>query len=244
MLRGQMHIISSVLPLVITLIVAFAFVIPVTMTIINGVANQTISSCSGMRTLDNPDSRINDLAGVLSSGERASLASFISDTYSKKCIDVGVIITNDTHGIDLFSYTTAAFDSAGLGGKNDSGLLMAISVKDKQYFIETGYGLEQCMPDGKVGTAARARMFYPVLDDYAGRTGGGGQGGTMKASGYGTAIVETLRTLTDGCTGNSADQTPASSMAQAMQMALSFFPIIVVAIIITMTMTIMAPSRY
>lgn len=193
------------------MIVIGASIVATTATSLSGLSNQT--SCSGI-PLNNPDDHIVDLAGVLSSSERTNLAKFIGDTYSSKCIDIGVIIANDTNGTDLLDYTTNAFDKAGLGGKNDSGLLMAISVSDKQYFVETGYGLESCMPDGKIGTTARAKMFYPILQDYSGgRTGGGGQGGAMKASGYGQPIVETLGTLVEGCEGTASTSEVSSTVA-------------------------------
>jgi len=229
--RGMMEYVSAFIGLLVVIVIAVSVVIPTVMNAIGpSLMYVNATTCTGMRTLNDPDSHINDLAGVLSSSERTNVAAFIKEAYTDKCIDVGVIITNNTRGLDLFSYTTAAFDTAGLGGKNDSGLLMAIDTSNKKYFVETGYGLEGCMPDGKVGTSARANMLYPILDDFAGQTGGGGQGGTMKASGYGVPIVETLRTLTDGCDGTPASQ--GDSMAQSTRTLLSIIPLIIAVVVL------------
>lgn len=219
--------VTSFIGLLVVIIVTTSIVMPVMISATGQLGN--VTTCEGMRTLDT-DSRILDRVGVLSSSERANLAAFIKDTYSSKCIDVGIMIVNDTKGLDLFSYSTAAFDTVGLGGHNDTGLLMTIDTKSRQYFVETGYGLESCMPDGKIGTTAREKMLYPILDDFAGKTGGGGQGGTMKASGYGTPIVETLRTLTDDCNGNPANL-EGNLMLQPLTMMAGLMPILIAGVI-------------
>ena len=240
--------VSAFIGMLVVIIVATSIVIPVTLAAVGQIENTTTMSCTGMRTLSNPDSRINDLVGVLSPNERKDLAAFIGSAYANSCVDVGVIITNDTHGLDVFSYTTAAFDTAGLGGRNDTGMLMTISTKDKQYFIETGYGLEGCMPDGKVGEDARAKMFYPVLDDFTGRTGGGGAGGTMKASGYGRPIIETLGGLVDQCKlKQTALPNPEGSLspdfAKAVKTVVNIMPMFVAVFILLMTVSMIGDPR-
>ena len=237
----MMEYVSAFIGLIVVMVVTTAVVIPITMNVINTTTNMSMATCTDMRALDT-DSRITDRAGVLSSSERTSLAAFIADTYTSKCIDVGILIVNDTKGVDLFSYSTAAFDMAGLGGKNDSGLLMTIDTSSRKYFVETGYGLESCMPDGKIGTAAREKMLYPILDDFAGRTGGGGQGGAMKASGYGVPITETLRTLTDGCNGNPANSNE-NTLAPAMKTVLSFLPIFIATAVLLMVVSMLGDPR-
>lgn len=244
-MSGMFSLMSQFIGLMVVMIVVVSVVVPtMLMATENIVGNSTTMKCTGMRTLSNPDSRINDLVGVLSPSERKDLAAFIGSAYANNCVDVGVIITNDTHGLDVFSYTTAAFDTAGLGGRNDTGMLMTISTKDKQYFIETGYGLEGCMPDGKIGEDARAKMFYPILDDFTGKTGGGGAGGTMKASGYGRPIIETLGGLVDQCKlSQKAQETPEGQLrpefAQTMKTVLSIFPLLICVMVLLVVLRMM-----
>lgn len=240
----MMEYVGAFVGLLVVIIVATAVVIPTVMQAFDasGMTTMNVTTCEGMRTLDT-DSRILDRVGVLSSSERASVAAFIRDTYSSKCIDVGILIVNDTKGLDLFSYSTAAFDTVGLGGHNDTGLLMTIDTKSRQYFVETGYGLESCMPDGKIGTTGREKMLYPILDDFKGQTGGGGQGGTMKASGYGTPIVETLRTLTDGCNGNPASQ-GSNTMAATAQMLVGIFPMMIAVVVLLLVTSMISSPRF
>ena len=46
----------------------------------------------------------------------------------------------------------------GIGSKNNDGVLLLLSVEERQIDIEVGYGLEGALPDGKTGR---------ILDNYA-----------------------------------------------------------------------------
>ena len=46
----------------------------------------------------------------------------------------------------------------GIGSKNNDGVLLLLSVEERQIVIEVGYGLEGALPDGKTGR---------ILDNYA-----------------------------------------------------------------------------
>lgn len=59
---------------------------------------------------------------------------------------------NDLKNLDIKLFANELFKKWEIGGKKyDNGLLMLVAPKDREIWIEVGYGLEGILPDGKVG---------------------------------------------------------------------------------------------
>ena len=68
-----------------------------------------------------------------------------------------------TGGRDIESFATELFQAWGIGKKGeDRGLLMLIALKERRFRLETGYGLEGILPDGKLGRI-RDAYFLPYF---------------------------------------------------------------------------------
>ncbi len=100
---------------------------------------------------------VNDYSGVLSRETTIELENLITELKQKTDVEVAVAIVKNLEGIDKDTYANELFKKWGIGSKNDEGLLILVSVEDRKIKVETGYGLEGILPDGKVGR---------ILDQY------------------------------------------------------------------------------
>lgn len=81
-----------------------------------------------------------------------------------------VITIPSLEGEELVSFTEALFEvnKPGQAGK-DNGLILLVSLADREIRIETGYGLEEAVPDGRAGALIRSEMVPRFQSgDYAG----------------------------------------------------------------------------
>lgn len=104
-----------------------------------------------------PQSPVLDLSNTLSQVEQQRLVNDINQIYkyeSKTEIQVVLIPSLDGEPIEDLSLATARKWRLGQKSLNN-GLLFLIAVKDKQYRIEVGYGLEGVIPDGYIGNLQR-----------------------------------------------------------------------------------------
>lgn len=106
-----------------------------------------------------PSGWLNDLAGVVSSGEHDKITSIISELEQKTGAEVFVLTVESIAPYDEKSYARMVFDSWKPGKKGkDNGALIMLAVKDRLWRIETGYGLEGILPDGRCGEVGRNYM--------------------------------------------------------------------------------------
>lgn len=108
---------------------------------------------------------VNDFAGVIDR-ESAAEITRLSEGLLAASGDAVVVATVKTYQPwgDLQSYATKMFENGGrgLGGKTDSGLLVLLSLDDRQVWIEVGYGLEGAVTDGFAGETSR-RVMTPYF---------------------------------------------------------------------------------
>ncbi|MBW3001985.1 TPM domain-containing protein [Candidatus Woesearchaeota archaeon] len=70
--------------------------------------------------------------------------------------EVAVLTIESLEGEPLEEYSLSIARSWGIGKEEkDNGLLLLISVQDRKYRFETGYGLEGVLPDAKTGRIGR-----------------------------------------------------------------------------------------
>jgi len=116
---------------------------------------------------------VNDLANprVLLANERNALTSLCYDIDDISTAEVAILIINTTLplGIDMFASETFQKNGIGKAGLDNS-LLIVVSVDERQWRIEVGYGLEGILNDAKVGRIGDNNLTPALLtgDYYAG----------------------------------------------------------------------------
>ncbi len=85
--------------------------------------------------------------------------------------EIAVLIVNSTGtlGIDMYTAQTFQQDGIGKAGQNN-GVLILVSMNEKLWRIEVGYGLEGILNDAKVGTIGRSTLSvaFQTGDYYGG----------------------------------------------------------------------------
>ncbi|MDD3049802.1 MAG: TPM domain-containing protein [Candidatus Cloacimonetes bacterium] len=108
---------------------------------------------------------VNDFANVLPDDTERALNQLITELKEKTGFEIAVVIVDDLQGIDEKQYANELYAKWGIGSKNDEGLLILISKKDRRLWIETGYGSEGIIPDGKAGEIYRYQMLPQLRND-------------------------------------------------------------------------------
>ncbi len=94
---------------------------------------------------------VNDYANVIDQKSRAEMQLLGEKLWTEQGIGLAVVTVATTAPMDPKEYTTALFNEWGVGGPEDSGLLMLLAVSEGAIEVEPGYGLEGALPDGLVG---------------------------------------------------------------------------------------------
>ena len=104
--------------------------------------------------IKNPTSNfyVNDYANVLSE----SVENYIVDNslalYNEDKTQIVVSIVNSLEGLTIEEYALEMFRNFGIGDKEENnGLLILLSISDRETRIEVGYGLEGIINDSKAG---------------------------------------------------------------------------------------------
>ncbi len=98
--------------------------------------------------LENRTRYVSDMAGAMSAEGVAMADSLLSQIWQTSTAEPVVVIVPDLDGEDIDDYATELFTSWGIGKKDrDNGVLVLISVGDREAVIRTGYGAEGVLPD-------------------------------------------------------------------------------------------------
>lgn len=98
----------------------------------------------------NPQGFVNDFAGVLSSSEKSSLESKLSDFDSKTGNEIAVATIQSLDGDTVENFAVKLFQDWSIGKKGkDNGVLLLVAVQDRNVRIEVGYGLEGVLTDAQ-----------------------------------------------------------------------------------------------
>jgi uncharacterized protein len=109
--------------------------------------------------IEQPASYVVDNAGIIEEGARTRLAGVLQELEQKTTVQMIVLTVPSTEGIPIEQFTIQQAQMWGLGQKGkDNGLLMVIAVNDRKYRFETGYGLEQILPDSLLGSIGRTYL--------------------------------------------------------------------------------------
>lgn len=117
-----------------------------------------------------PGSYVEDRAGVMGGEARSALAGLLQELEQKTGAQFVILTVPSTEGVPIEQFSLERAEQWGLGRKGkDNGLLLVIAVQDRKYRFETGYGLEQVLPDSLLGSIGRRYMVPRFrMGDYAG----------------------------------------------------------------------------
>ncbi len=100
--------------------------------------------------------RVNDNAGVMSESFRSYLEYKLKNWEDSTSNQLVILTISDLEGDVIEDYAEKVFNTWKLGGKNkDNGVLLVISINDRQLRIEVGYGLEGYLTDALCGSIIR-----------------------------------------------------------------------------------------
>lgn len=104
-----------------------------------------------------PVGYVNDFAKVIDTEWREKIDSLIKELETKTTAEIAVVtIDNLSHYSTIEEYAEALFSEWKIGKvKEDNGVLILVSIKERKIWIETGYGIEPIIPDGVAGEIIR-----------------------------------------------------------------------------------------
>jgi uncharacterized protein len=123
-----------------------------------------------------PTGHVNDLAGMLSDTTSQQLEGLLVELEQKTGAQVAILTVTTLGGREPNAFGVAAYQRYGLGHKGkDDGVLFLIAPTDRKMFINTGYGVEDILPD------AICQQIYVGVREYfrAGRMDAGVIAGTV-----------------------------------------------------------------
>lgn len=96
-----------------------------------------------------------DTTGTLSPLQ-AHIEQELHGLYDKNKTQVKVLAIDTTNGEDIASFSQRTATNWGLGQKGkDNGVLVVLAIKDRKVRIQTGYGMEEYLPDSFCGELCR-----------------------------------------------------------------------------------------
>jgi uncharacterized protein len=130
----------------------------------------TAALAEQVKDLPQPTDYVSDYAHVLSPDTVARLDRICAQLdHSQANAQIAVVTVHTLDGDDIANYATRLYDKMKIGSKaTDRGVLVLLAVDDHKRFIETGYGLEGILPDGKVGDIGRDMVPDLRANDFDG----------------------------------------------------------------------------
>lgn len=102
---------------------------------------------------------VNDFASVISDADKKEMLNRGKDLEDKTGAEIALITVKDTDGEEIDEYALNIGNEWGVGEeKNDSGIVIVLSVDERDIYVAIGEGLEGILPDSKTGR---------LLDTYA-----------------------------------------------------------------------------
>lgn len=95
---------------------------------------------------------VNDFANVISSSKKEEMQKLGENLYKATTAQVVVVTVENTAGENINDFCFSLAKEWGIGDKEkDNGLLILLSVEEREVRIEVGSGLEGALNDAKVG---------------------------------------------------------------------------------------------
>ncbi len=119
---------------------------------------------------DRPLNHVVDLAGIIDANMEDGLNRYLLELEQKTTAQMVVLTVKGLEGEDIFDASLyIANDKWKLGQKGkDNGVLLMISLNDRKYWTQVGYGLEGALPDSLTGSIGRQYLVpYFKKGDYS-----------------------------------------------------------------------------
>ncbi|MEN8262807.1 MAG: TPM domain-containing protein [Nitrospirota bacterium] len=117
-----------------------------------------------------PRNHVVDQAGIIDANMEAGLNRYLLELEQKTTAQMVILTINSLEGESIEDLTLRiAHDKWKLGQKGkDNGALLLVSLQDRRYRFEIGYGLEGILPDSLVGSIGRQYLVpYFKEGDYS-----------------------------------------------------------------------------
>lgn len=126
-----------------------------------------------------PTGFVNDFADVFTDDEISQINDFVSNFERETTAEIFVVTVKSLEGLSIEQYASEFFNSWGLGKKDiNNGMLLLISIEDKELRIDTGLGLEKAVTDDEAG-----KIINDVIVPY------------FKESKYGQGALEGVKVI-------------------------------------------------
>ncbi len=110
---------------------------------------------------ERPLNYVVDLANIIEQPTETRLNALLKELEEKTTTQMLILTINSLDGESIEEFSLGVAEKWRLGQKGkDNGLLITVSVGDRRYRFEVGYGLEGILPDSFVGTLGR-RVLVP-----------------------------------------------------------------------------------
>jgi len=111
-----------------------------------------LGSAGAQDAFPSPRGAVNDFAGVMTAGDVARTEALSREVLEKTGVAVVVVTFSSIGDRDIHEYANRLYSSWGIGKRwEDRGVLIVLVVQERTIWIETGYGVEGVLPDGRVG---------------------------------------------------------------------------------------------
>ena len=129
--------------------------------------------CLGALALDVPklQGRVNDLAGILTRDQLASLDAKLQSFEASDSTQIVVLIVPSLEGDPIEDYSIRVAEAWRIGQKGlDNGAILLVSLRERRLRIEVGYGLEEKLTDARTGQIIRNEIVprFQQSDFYGG----------------------------------------------------------------------------
>ncbi len=122
-----------------------------------------------VKDLPQPTDYVSDFAHVMSQSTKTQIDQVCGEVDREAHAQIAVVTINTLNGESVQQYAVELEDAWKVGQKGtDRGVIILLAVNDRKRFIETGYGLEGILPDGKVGDIGRQMMPMLRNNDFDG----------------------------------------------------------------------------
>ena len=104
-----------------------------------------------------------DLANIIDSDTERRLEQMLRNLETATTAQMVILTLRSLDGQDIESFSLQTAEKWRIGQKGkDNGLLFTVAVADRKYRFETGYGLEDVLPDSLLGSLGR-RALVPLF---------------------------------------------------------------------------------
>lgn len=117
----------------------------------------------------NQEFYVNDFANVLSAEDENEILSKAVTLNNKTTAQVVVVTVDNLGGYEIADYALKIGRDWGVGSKeSNNGVVILLSLDEREIYISVGYGLEGALPDSKTGRIIdRYGLSYLKQDDFS-----------------------------------------------------------------------------